>query len=333
MILSPPILALTVISLLVSAFMAGACAVGGRIARHWDMASGSELQLALERQTYLVSTLLSYVLGVQLLSLFLFAYTGEHLHTLFRGAMCAAGTFNVNGYGYPALVLKLVNFLACGLWLIVNAADNRAVDYPLVRTKYRALLPLTASVILEGALQLGFFASMKPDLMTSCCGSLFGAAGESVANRVAALPPVPAMALFFASAAVLLRLGATFLATGRGARPYGWASAWFLLVSFVSIISFISLYFYELPTHHCPFCILQGDYHGVGYPLYAALLTGGVCGMGAGVLEGYRRIPSLRGVVPSLQRGLCIASLAGYAVFTALSAYPIVFSDFTLGVF
>jgi hypothetical protein len=44
------------------------------------------------------------------------------------------------------------------------------------------------------------------------------------------------------------------------------------LVSVLSLISFISLYFYKLPTHHCLFCILQKEYGYIGYPLYPALL-------------------------------------------------------------
>ncbi len=54
--------------------------------------------------------------------------------------MCAAGTLNVNGYGYPALILKIVVFLLSGLWLLLNYADNRAYDYPLVKNKYLFLL-------------------------------------------------------------------------------------------------------------------------------------------------------------------------------------------------
>jgi len=42
----------------------------------------------------------------------------------------------------------------------------------------------------------------------------------------------------------------------------------------MAILSFISVYFYELPTHHCPFCILQKEYGYVGYPLYLTLFGG-----------------------------------------------------------
>jgi hypothetical protein len=52
---------------------------GVRIIRHWDIDSGSEYQLDLERRTYLISTLMAYAMGFQLLSLFLFIYTADTL--------------------------------------------------------------------------------------------------------------------------------------------------------------------------------------------------------------------------------------------------------------
>ena len=39
---------------------------------------------------------MTYPFGFQLASLFLFIYTADHLHPLFVGAMCAAGTLYVN---------------------------------------------------------------------------------------------------------------------------------------------------------------------------------------------------------------------------------------------
>ena len=83
---------------------------GIRILRNWDLKNGSELQLSLERKTYLISTIMSYAFGFQLLSLFLFIFTADKLASLFTGAMCAAGTLNVNGFGYPALLFQDYQF-------------------------------------------------------------------------------------------------------------------------------------------------------------------------------------------------------------------------------
>jgi hypothetical protein len=91
MIFHPAIIGLFLSSILIG-FMVLYCAFYGiRIVRRWDILSGSELQLTLERRTYLISTFLSYIFGFQLLSLFLFIFTTDELHPFFVGAMCAAG--------------------------------------------------------------------------------------------------------------------------------------------------------------------------------------------------------------------------------------------------
>src|SRR3990172_2439479 len=103
----PATLALHVSSILIAFMVLYSARYGIRILRKWDIGSGSELQLTLERRTYLISTLLAYTFGFQLLSLFLFIFTADHLHTLFVGAMCAAGSLYFNGYCYPSLILKI----------------------------------------------------------------------------------------------------------------------------------------------------------------------------------------------------------------------------------
>ncbi len=149
MILHPAIIALMLVSLLISGMILYASFFGIRIIRRWDMESGSEEQLALERSTYLISTILSYVLVFQIGSLFLYIYTADSLHQLFVGAMCAAGTLNVDPYGYPTFLLKILNFILAGLWLIINYTDNRAHDYPLVKKKYWMLLFLAPLIVTD----------------------------------------------------------------------------------------------------------------------------------------------------------------------------------------
>jgi len=136
MILSPAVIALMLGSAAVGLLALYASAWGVRILRHWDLQNGSESQLQLEKRTYLVSTLMAWAFAFQAGSLFLFIFTAEDLHRLFVGAMCAAGTLNVNGFGYPTVLLKVGNALLAGIWLIVNYTDNRASDYPLIRKKY-----------------------------------------------------------------------------------------------------------------------------------------------------------------------------------------------------
>jgi hypothetical protein len=98
------------------------------------------------------------------------------------------------------------------------------------------------------------------------------------------------------------------------------------------ILSFFSLYIYELPTHHCPFCILQGEYGYVGYPLYVALLGGGVTGMGVGLLMPFRDVESLSGALSSIQRRLVLISLILYLIFAGMVFSGVIASDLILEV-
>lgn len=330
MILNPAIITLIAVSILITAYAVYASLFGLQIVRHWDIRSGSERQLQLERRTHLISTVMTHLFGLVLFSSFLFIYTGDHLHRLFVGAMCAAGTLNVNAYGYPLLVVKILNFFLCGLWLILNATDGLGVDYPLIRPKYRFLMAITGLMILETLLTVNYFGAQQADVITSCCGTLFSADTQTVAGGLAAMPPYATSVVLFLGVALLLRVGIHFSITGRGARLFGGLSAGTLVVGIAAVIAVISVYYYELPTHHCPFCLLQPDYHYIGYPLYLALFCGGITGSGVGLIDRYRDVPSLRAAVPRLQKRLCLWSMAGYIGFAVIAAYPMIFSDFKL---
>jgi hypothetical protein len=330
MILHPAVIALLTGSLLVSLMIAYAAFWGYKIIEDWDLRSGSERQLALEKKTYLVSTLMSYAFGFQVLSFLLFVYVADDLHRLFVGAMCAAGTLNVNEYGYPAVVLKTLNCLLGGVWLVLNHTDNQASDYPLIRRKYSLLLVIVPFLLYETWQLWSYFLNLKANVITSCCGSLFSTEEEGVAAGLAALPVVPMQVIFFGSMALVLGSGIFFLANGRGAGLFAVAGTLAFPVSVAALIGFISLYFYELPTHHCPFCILQREYHYVGYLIYAALMGGGVAGAGTWALMPFRPVPSLEAVVPRIQKRLAKAGLAFYGILTAVVILKMAFSDFTL---
>jgi len=318
LIFHPLILALFSASLLTGFMVVYASVFGAQILRRWDLRSGSELQLRLERKTYLVSTLLMYVFAAELLSLGLFIFTADRIHGFFVGAMCAAGTLKANGFGYPALLLKGSNGVLAGLWLILNAADNKGFDYPLVRVKYAWLLAASPLILVEIVLQTAYFLGLKPDIITSCCSTLFSLGGSSLGSELASLPVGPMRILFFSSIALSLALGLAFVRSGKGAVLFGISSGGTLVVSILAIISFISIYIYELPTHHCPFCVLQAGYHFIGYPIYFSLFGGAIAGLGAGVLQPFRKIPSLAVAVPKLQKKLALAAIVCFLALAVI---------------
>jgi hypothetical protein len=304
MTLHPTIIALVVLSAAIGGLLVYACYWAARILWSWDLGSGEHAQLDLERRTYLVSTLVAYGLAFQLVSVFLFVLAADQLTPLFTGAMCAAGTLNVNELGYPVLALKVMTCVAAGVWLVVNHTDVAGWDYPLVRQKYSALLALTPFVLVEAVLQAGYFLSLRPDVITSCCGSLFSSGRGGLAGGLASLPVRPTQVAFFGTLGFAILACAAFVWLGRGAYLVAVSAGLALPVAVAAIVSFVSPYVYELPTHRCPFCLLQREYAYVGYLWYGALLAASVTGLGVGAIQPFTRLASLVGVAPRVQRRL-----------------------------
>ncbi|MDD2659447.1 MAG: hypothetical protein PHY54_07185 [Methylococcales bacterium] len=331
MILHPSVIANLLASYISSGMVLYAMFYGVQILRYWDIQSGHELQLVLERKTYLISTLLSYVFGLQLLSLFLFIFTADSLAPLFVGAMCAVGTLNVDPYGYPALTLKILNFILAGLWLILNYADNQGYDYPLIKRKYQLLAFVAPVIILEMILESAYFLGMKPDVITSCCGSLFSSERVTgLGSEIASMPALPMLWFFYGVMSCTLICGIVFYLKELGGYLYAALSLLIFLISLAAIISSISLYIYELPTHHCPFCIIMEEYSYIGYLLYIILFGAVVSGLGVGVLSPSRNVESLKLMLSGFIRKLALTSVILYAAFTALVTYKIVSSSLVI---
>ncbi len=330
MLITPTIVALQLIALSVAGTVLLAGGFAWKILRYWNLDSGSELQLRLERSTYLISTLLGFALGAELLSLLLFVHNAEALSGQFVGAMCATGVLNVNAFGFPTLLLKIVVFFLAALWLLLNRVDNRGHDYPLVRVKYGLLLAIAPLTVLELVVQTRFFLGLEPEVITSCCGSLFGGDGRGVAAELASWPARPALGVFYAMAGVILVSGGWLLRSCASAPapggPLKIAAPLFAVsnllgfgVAIAAIIAFLSLYVYEHPHHHCPFCLLKAGYDYVGYALYPPLFAATAAGSSAGVIAAFHRVPSLREVIPGEVRRLAWLALAGFGLFYALA--------------
>ena len=330
MLLSPAILALIGVSAVVNGLLLLAAGFALRVLRHWDIASGSELQLRLERATYLISTLVAFAFLAESVSLLLFVYNAESMSTQFVGAMCATGVLNVNAWGWPTLFLKIGVFFAGALWLLLNRLDNQGYDYPLIRLKYGLLLAMAPLVLIEGLVQLQYFLGLDPDIITSCCGSLFSADAQGVAGEMAGVAPDRAMLGLVAGGLVVLASGALFLGRRRGA---AWLAASAVLAfgtALVAVVSLIALYVYEHPHHHCPFCILKAGHGFIGYWLYIPLFSGTAYALAAGLLAHWRDIPSLTAAADTDTRRYAILALLGFGGFYGVAAWAILTSHLTM---
>ncbi|MCI4624707.1 MAG: hypothetical protein L3V56_01975 [Candidatus Magnetoovum sp. WYHC-5] len=332
MILHPGVIALLVGILVVLSIMAYGSVAALRILKYWNIYSSDELQLNLERKTYLISTIMNYVLGFELISLFLFVYTLDDIHRLFIGAMCATGSLNANPVGWYALYVKIIVFFLSFAWIIINHVDQKGEDYPLIRKKYKLLLLITPMITLEGWLTFRYFLGLKPRIISSCCGSLFSDEGNSVAATLSSIPVYTSMVIFYTVVTIFILVGicSYFFRHGFFKYVYGVLSLVFFVVSIISIISFVSIYYYELPTHHCPFDLLQGTYNFIGYPLYAVLFGAVSFSLAVFLVEGYKKCyKSISLHIEKLQKTWIILSLCFTIMFIVISIWPVLFSDFT----
>lgn len=315
MIFHPPILALLGASGLAAVVLAIAALFALKLIGRWDLASGSELQIGLERTTYLVSTVVAFVLVLEAVTLVLFAFNADRMAALFVGAMCAVGTLNASVWGFPTLWAKIAVFFAATVWLVIDHLDNRGRDYPLIRIKYLAILALAPLIIAEAGLQLTYFLDLKADTITSCCGRLFGEASNGAGGDLAALDPKVALILLFGGLALVgaIGLGATRWRLVQAF--HGVASAAMFAVAIAAVVSVIGPYVYEQPHHHCPFCLLKREYDHFGFVLYLPLFVATGAGLAAGTLALLPRRASLAEVQPAIERRLIRVSLGGFALF------------------
>ena len=245
----------------------------------WDFGSYSEQQFRLERRAYLVMTILLFAFVVKFLLLVYFVFTIDNLSVLVPGAMCAAGVISANDYGMPLLFLKLLILFFLLLWMAVNSFDLKARNYPLFRLKSWFFIAIFLLIAVETGLDFAYFGQIDIQKPVSCCSTLYG--------QMEGANPLP----FGLNTATLLMLFYLLYAVVAGALLSGQralsllASLLFVVIAYYSGVYFFGTYIYELPTHKCPFCMLQKEYYYVGYLVWGTLFGGIYLGMIASVME------------------------------------------------
>jgi hypothetical protein len=316
-----PVLALHLADLLTLLLLIPAGLFALQLLRHWNPESGHARQLRLEKRTHLVGAVLGLVFLAQILMLPLFVHTVDRMSVQIVGAMCAVGTLSANAWGFPALQARIALFFLAAAWLVLHHMDTRAPDYPLTRAKYALLLAILPLAVATAILQVIYFAKLDPYVITSCCGSLFSQGTESVAAHMAGLPAGPMMILLYVTMALAMLSGVVYLRWRRGLLLFGALSTLAFPVGIAGIIAFVSLYVYEHPLHHCPFCLLQPEYGRVGYALYLPLFMATALGLGLGLTAALARRDSVRRVLSHSAPPLVMTAGIGLIVFTALTAW------------
>lgn len=322
MLLNPAVLALLLSSAVVCALTALASAAGLLVAAGWRPEAHGERQLARERRALLVESSLKLVLCCELTTLFLFVATVDRLHPLLPGAMCAAGSLNASRFGYPALGARLLAFLLCGLWLVVNRASLGATASVVVRVKQLGVSVVLGALLVENVLQWRYFLDLDPAVITSCCATIFAERSVGLGSEMASLSVGLSRAAFFAGLLLTMAAGALVLLRNRVTGLFSVLAVCLGALALPALVSWVAPSYYELPTHHCPFCLLSARAGHVGYLLLAALALAVVTGAGAGLVARLRALDPLRSIRLGEERRLCAVSMGCYALFALVAAWP-----------
>jgi len=269
MIISPETLTILILNSIFLIFATISLYFAVKISLYWDINSTSKFQYRLEKSSFLVSTIIKYIFFLKIPLFIFFIWTLDKVSNLITGAMCAVGVINSIDVGIYLLIIKLVNIYLFGIWLSLNSIDLTYENLKYTKLKYRLYLVLYISLLVESILIVDMFMSIDIDKIVSCCGTIFSSSSSQlmgtilqVDNRVVAL-------IFTVSFISII-----YFYFHRKKYLFGILNLLYLIVSLISLISFFSTYIYELPTHHCPFCLLQKDYYYIGYLLYILLFLG-----------------------------------------------------------
>jgi uncharacterized membrane protein len=316
-------LALSVCSAAVLFLVIMATRTAVRVLRYWDPESDDSRQIRLENEIWLTSTLLQYTLFFQIFSLVLFILAADNFCKVIVGAMCATGSLLANPFGVPALLVKIVAVFFYGMWIVLHKIDIRSPDYPLVRLKYWYFISLLPLIFLDITLQSLYLAGLSPDIITSCCGVVFDTSGGQGNRLMPSFDQPTTLLLFYGTASLLFVLGLVARSQKKFFlyMPLSGGATFFLFIAVVAITNVFSSYIYAMPYHHCPFCILKGEYFGIGYFLYASLFLAVFLLVLPAVVDRFKRRDDLREYVETMQAKAVKWGLVLLVIFVALSSY------------
>jgi len=279
MLLTPEIISILTLDFVFFVFGTIAFFISLKIYLKWDLNATNQRQYQLEKQSHLVATIIKYIFILKLPMFLFFAFTADKLSNVIPGAMCAAGVVGSVSFSSSMFFFKILNLYIFGFWLVLNSYDLKREDLPY--TKYKFLLYCVGfvSLVIEIFYEISFFTSLDPTRIVSCCSTIFSASTPILSFMF------QTNKIYFAYAfyAVLLLI-IVFYMTKRYT-AYLFLNIAYLIVSIVSLIIFFGPYIYQLPTHHCPFCVLKKDYDYIGYILYATLYIGTFYGISGAIMS------------------------------------------------
>ncbi len=269
MFLTPEIIAIYILDIIFLVFATFAFFISIKIVKNWDINSTSQNQYGLEKKAVLVATIIKYIFTLKLPLFIFFVFVADKISDVITGAMCAAGVVNSVSFGLSLFIFKILNLYVFGFWIALHVKDMAHEKLKFTKLKFSIFIVAYVLLVIEILYEISFFNSLDVDKIVSCCGTLFSAASASTLSFIFEIPNQVTIAMFYINFILLVVIGLL-----KKEIPFLIINILFLLVSIISLILFFGTYIYELPTHHCPFCFLQKEYHYIGYLLYITLFIG-----------------------------------------------------------
>ena len=235
------------------------------IVKNYKHNCSSQMQYLLEKKSYLVTTIIYLALIVKIVLLPYFTYTINELSNIIPGAMCGAGVISANSYGEILIVLKIFIILSTMIWLTLNREDLESKNFKYFKKKIWLFLFIYLAILFEVVLEYLFFTNLSTVNPVSCCSTLYS---NTPQNELPLNISIFKLVISFYVTYVLILISSYFKKNYLLAS----LSLLYLYLSYQVIVHFFSTYVYQLPTHKCPYCLLQSDYYYVGYIIYSSII-------------------------------------------------------------
>jgi len=279
MLLTPEVLTINILNLLFLIFASIAFYYSVKIVLKYDFNATTTLQYNLEKQSYLVAIIIKFIFYIKVLLFIFFIFTLDNISNILPGAMCGAGVVNATEYGNYLLILKIINLYIFAYWLVLNSEDMKSEKQIYLKLKFKVYIFAYFLLMLEIGLESMMFFSIDTKSVVDCCGSIFSTTDGTYMAQLLNIDPAILLSSFYAVFAFII---IAYILKNR--YLFSLMNLLFAIVALVSLIAFFGTYIYELPTHHCPFCLLQKDYNYVGYFLYIFLFIGTFYGIVLGLI-------------------------------------------------
>ena len=175
--------------------------------------------------------------------------------------------------------MKIVILFFIGIWLIINSFDIKEKTYPYTKKKYFLYIFIFILSIFELILDFLFLSNIPTKEPVLCCSVIFGV--NSIGSKIPFDLSIYTLLILF----YMIYLLIIFLNLQKKAFLNLLTNFLFLYIAYYATTYFFSTYIYELPTHQCPFCMLQKEYFFVGYFIWGTLFLGTFFGVASFVLK------------------------------------------------